>query len=139
MRYYEIIKCENFRELLLDFPDDGGRTFESMIDSIPDVYVRQIVTISREAFKLTINNPKLEMVLLVAGLDLGVTSEDRALLPGDLLVPYGARATCQRILAENGATDARWTELYWISGLPEGIAAFHDVWLQSVEPMLGWV
>ena len=34
------------------------------------------------------NNPKLEMMLLVAGLDLGVTSEDRALLPGDLLVPY---------------------------------------------------
>ena len=139
MRYYEIIERQNFQELLLDFPDDGGRAFESMMDSMPAVYVRQIIVISREAYKLTINNPTLEMMLLVAGLDLGVTSEDRALLPGDLLVPYCARATCQRILADNGATESRWSELYWVSGLPEGISAFHEAWLQSVEPMLGWV
>lgn len=114
-----------WRQFVYAVPDDGGRRYEEVIDSLPIRLSRDLTCLPYGGFRLQVA-AAAALFLRLAVNGLGVSEEDYPFLePGDLYVPDGLRRRCERELRTRCQSMAIWEDLIWAEfRTPEARAHF---------------
>ena len=92
-----------------EFPDDGGATFEGVIEGLPERIFREMTEQPGAGWLLSVQ-PRDSAAMLLVVSDRGITPQE----DDSLYVPEKARGDCVAAMSQMSITDVEWRRLYAI-------------------------
>ena len=123
-------------DAIYDFPDDGEASLTALLSALPARYRLRLTGVPFGGFRLRLPSSGAKAMLLVAVAGLGHPVSHSVLNDGELFVPPAHRAATGAALRANCSGPVMWSELQRVSGHPDAMRAFDQMWVRDVLPRL---
>jgi hypothetical protein len=121
---------------IYDFPDDQDASLEALLSALPERHRLRLTGAPFGGFRLRLPSAGAQIMLMLAVAGLGHPVSHSVLHDGELFVPKAEKSATEAAITANCSGAVMWSELQCVSGHPNAMRAFDELWARDVFPML---